>query len=83
MTPFRIATLLLAALPALGSVVMPIEVSVDVSSARERARDSRAADREEQLYDRATEALDDHDWQRAATLLRVDRGPEGAPSANQ
>jgi len=70
MTPFRIATLLLAALPAFGSVVMPIEVSIDVSSARERARDSRAADREEQLYDRATEALDDHDWQRAATVFR-------------
>jgi len=70
MTPFRIATVLLAALPAFGSVVMPIEVSIDVTSARERARESRAADREEQLYDRATEALDDHDWQRAATVFR-------------
>ena len=65
-----LAALLFLALPALGSFVMPIEVSVDVSSPRERAREARVADREEALYDRATEALDDHDWQRAARIFR-------------
>ena len=68
MTRIRLAALLLLALPAFGSIV--IDISSDTSS--ERARESREAraDREEALYDRATDALDDHDWQRAASLFR-------------
>jgi len=70
MTPIRLATLFLLALPAFGSVVMPIEVSVEVSAPRERERTQARADREEALYDRATASLDDHDWQGAANLFR-------------
>lgn len=70
MTRIPLAALLFLALPAFGSFVTPIEVSVDVSAPRERPREARATDREEALYDRATEALDDHDWQRAARIFR-------------
>jgi hypothetical protein len=69
MTPFRIAALFSLALPAFGSVVIPMEMGVEVSTSA-TARESSRADREEALYDRATEALDDHDWQRAAALFR-------------
>jgi HEAT repeats len=67
MTRIRLATLLsallLPALPAFGSIVFHYTAT---SSTRERSR----GDREETQYDRATEALDDHDWQRAAGLFR-------------
>jgi len=63
MTRIRLAALLFLALPAFGSVVF------SYTESRERSRESRA-DREGEQYDRATEALDDHDWQRAAALFR-------------
>jgi hypothetical protein len=67
MTRIRLATLLsallLAAFPAFGSIVFHYS---STSSTHERSR----GDREETQYDRATEALDDHDWQRAAGLFR-------------
>jgi tetratricopeptide (TPR) repeat protein len=61
MTRIRLAALLFLALPAFGSI------TIDISSS---STSERRADREEALYDRATEALDDHDWQRAAALFR-------------
>lgn len=62
MTRISLAALLLLALPAFGSI------TIDISSS---STSERRADREEALYDRATEALDDHDWQRAAALFRA------------
>jgi len=73
MTPSRFAILLIAAMPAFGNVVFPIEVDSDSSSTSTTVTISRGRDRkarEEALYDRASEALDDHDWQRAANLFR-------------
>jgi HEAT repeat protein len=37
---------------------------------RERARAEEKATKEEDLYDSATDSLDDHDWRRSATLFR-------------
>ena len=67
MTRIRLAALLFLALPAFGNVVV-FDFTSESSSTRRETREARA-DREEALYDRATEALDDHDWQRAATLF--------------
>jgi len=70
MTRIRLAALFAAllALPAFGGVVFTFTESS--SEPRERSRESRA-DRETAQYDRATEALDDHDWQRAAAVFRA------------
>lgn len=67
MTRIRLAALLFLALPAFGGVV--ITYTESSSESRERARETRT-EREAERYDRATEALDDHDWQRAASLFR-------------
>ncbi len=37
---------------------------------RERDRAERNVNKEEELYDSATDALDEHDWRRSATLFR-------------
>ncbi|HJW95343.1 MAG TPA: HEAT repeat domain-containing protein [Thermoanaerobaculia bacterium] len=67
MTRIKLAALLFIALPAFGNIV--IDLSSESKKAPRESRESRN-EREESLYDRATEALDDHDWQRAASLFR-------------
>jgi hypothetical protein len=72
-----IAVAILSALPMLASATLP-DVVVEVSSekAQEHAkrheidRRARAAEREEERYDRATDALDEGDWQRAGRYFR-------------
>jgi outer membrane protein assembly factor BamD (BamD/ComL family) len=47
-----------------------VQTDDDDRAERDRERAIGKADREEELYDRATESLDDHDWRRAASLFK-------------
>lgn len=44
--------------------------AVVVNDDESRARAEQKSDKEEDYYDRATDALDDHDWRRAASLFK-------------
>jgi HEAT repeat protein len=47
-----------------------VQVDDDDRADRDRERATQKAEKEEELYDSATESLDDHDWRRAASLFR-------------
>ena len=47
-----------------------VQVDDDDRKDRDRDRAEEKADKEEDYYDRATDALDDHDWRRAASLFK-------------
>ncbi len=80
MIPFRSAAVLLIALPLFGNVLSWTDPEIDIAS--ERAHERKAA-REESLYSRANDAVDEHDWQTAAALYRrvADAGLEHADAA--
>ncbi|HXH38599.1 MAG TPA: HEAT repeat domain-containing protein, partial [Thermoanaerobaculia bacterium] len=52
------------------ATVVIVDQSDDDRRQRERERASEKADKEEEIYDAATESLDDHDWRRAVSLFR-------------
>jgi len=80
MTPFRSAAIVLIALPMFGNVMSSIDPELDIAS--ERVHERKVA-REETLYSRANDAVDEHDWQTATTLYRrvADAGLEHADAA--
>ncbi len=72
---FTLAAALVALAPAVRANWTPesntlIVVQDDDRAERDRDRAQEKAGKEEDLYDRATDALDDHDWRRAASLFR-------------
>lgn len=67
-TSLKPAAALLALLIAATPLAADVTINVDApSSSREK---ERAVEREEELYDRATSYLDEHDWRRAADIFR-------------
>ncbi len=80
MIPFRSAAVLLITLPLFGNVVSWTEPEIEIAS--ERVHERKVA-REESLYSRANDALDEHDWQTATSLYRrvADAGLEHADAA--
>jgi len=73
---FTLAAALVALAPAVRAnwkhdpTTIIVEQDDDDRRDRDRDRASEKADKEEELYDSATESLDDHDWRRAASLFR-------------
>jgi HEAT repeat protein len=61
---------LAAALLALAPTVQANWNLTDDRAERDRDRAAQKADKEEDVYDSATDALDDHDWRRAAASFR-------------
>jgi len=74
---FTLAAALLALAPAVHANWKPdskativVQTDDDDRTERDRERATQKADKEEEIYDSATESLDDHDWRRAASLFR-------------
>jgi HEAT repeat protein len=59
--------LLLGAAPIFADVTINVDAEAADHSSNEK---ERAVEREEELYDTATDALDEHDWRTAAKLFR-------------
>jgi len=73
---FTLAAALVAFAPAVranwkpdAKVVIVEQSNDDERADRDRERAAEKADKEEEIYDAATESLDDHDWRRAAALF--------------
>ncbi|MEA2568457.1 MAG: hypothetical protein QOI24_458 [Acidobacteriota bacterium] len=72
-TPMKLIAALLALLLGAAPIFADVTINVDADAGDHSSKDKdkeRAVEREEELYDSATDALDEHDWRTAAKLFQ-------------
>jgi HEAT repeat protein len=70
-TPMKLTAALLALLLGTTPVFADVKITIDADAGDKSSNEKeKAVEREEELYDSATDALDEHDWRAAANLFR-------------
>jgi HEAT repeat protein len=70
-TPMKLIAALFALLLGAAPIFADVTINVDANTGDHSSNEKeRAVEREEELYDSATDALDEHDWRTAANLFR-------------